>query len=67
MLYARLDESGTAFERQRNLITWAGGIDGGGTVAADSSRTVYVAWHAGESGVDDAHRAVFVARSTDEG
>ena len=67
MLYARLDDAGTAFEPQRNLITWAGGIDGGGTVAADSSGTVYVAWHAGESGVDDAHRAVFVARSTDEG
>jgi hypothetical protein len=67
MLYARLDDSGTAFEPQRNLITWAGGIDGGGTVAADSSGTVYVAWHSGESGVDDAHRAVFVSRSIDEG
>jgi hypothetical protein len=67
MLYARLDDSGTAFETQRNLITWAGGIDGGGTVAADSSGTVYVAWHSGESGVDDAHRAVFVSRSIDEG
>jgi len=67
MLYARLDDSGAAFEPQRNLITWAGGIDGGGTVAADSSGTVYVAWHAGESGIDEAHRAVFVARSTDDG
>jgi hypothetical protein len=67
MLYARLNALGTAFEPQRNLITWAGGIDGGGTVAADTGGTVYVAWHAGGKGVDDAHRAVFVARSNDDG
>ncbi len=36
MLYSRLNASRTAFEPERNLITWAAGLDGGGTVAADA-------------------------------
>src|SRR2546430_1461080 len=35
MYYTRLNDAGTAFEPPRNLITWAGKLDGGGTVAAD--------------------------------
>lgn len=69
MLYTRLSDSGTAFEPDRNVITSAGGLDGGGSVAADSSGNVFVMWHApkpgdtnGESG-----RAVFVAHSKDDG
>jgi hypothetical protein len=69
MLYTRLDDGGTAFEPERDVITRARGLDGGGSVAADQQGNVYVFWHApkpgdtnGESG-----RAVFVARSTDEG
>lgn len=46
MLYARLDDSGKAFEPQRNLMTKTNVLDGGGSLAADSLGNVYVAWHA---------------------
>ena len=69
MLYARLNDAGTAFEEQRNLMQGTSILDGGGTVAADDAGNVYVAWHAlktgGERGED--HRQVWVARSADEG
>lgn len=69
MLYARLNGAGTAFEPQRNLVTWATGLDGGGSLAADRDGNVYVAWHAGPEGHDagEEARAVFVARSADSG
>lgn len=67
MLYTRLNDAGTAFEPQRSLITWAGGLDGGGTVASDTRGNVYVAWHASAGAQDEAGRAVFLARSTDNG
>lgn len=65
--YTRLNNAGTAFEPQRNLITWAQGVDGGGSVAADSTGNVYVAWHALANAKDEAGRAVFVSSSNDEG
>ncbi len=67
MLYTRLNDAATAFEPQRNLITWAGGLDGGGTLAADDKGDVYVAWHAAPAGKDETERAVYLARSTDDG
>ena len=45
MLYSRLNSTGTAFESQRNLMQVSDGLDGGGTVAADTAGNVYVAWH----------------------
>jgi RNA polymerase sigma factor (sigma-70 family) len=68
MLYTRLNDAGTAFEPQRNVIQSAGGLDGGGSVAADGAGNVYVFWHApdpGKKGEDN--RRVWVAVSTDEG
>jgi hypothetical protein len=68
MLYARLDDAGTAFEPQRNVIRSAAGLDGGGSVAADAAGNVYVTWHApvpGEKG--EGNRCVWVAHSTDDG
>jgi RNA polymerase sigma factor (sigma-70 family) len=68
MLYTRLNNAGTAFETQRNLIRSAVGLDGGGSVAADGAGNVYVFWHAPEpdkKGEDN--RRVWVAVSTDEG
>jgi hypothetical protein len=68
MLYARLDDAGTAFEPQRNVIRSAGGLDGGGSVAADGAGNVYIFWHApdpGKRGEDN--RRVWVAVSTDDG
>jgi hypothetical protein len=69
MLYTRLNDEGTAFEPERNLITRNAGLDGGGAVAADNDGNVYVLWHgsAPENTAKEAGRAVFVARSTDDG
>ena len=67
LLYTRLDDGGTAFEAERNVIQSAYGIDGG-TLTADREGHVYVAWHAtppGERGED--HRRVWIARSSDDG
>ncbi|HLK55266.1 MAG TPA: hypothetical protein VKU00_01800 [Chthonomonadaceae bacterium] len=67
MLYTRLNAAGTGFEPQRNLITWAGGLDGGGSVAADAQGDVYVVWHANPNKNGEANRAVYLAHSTDNG
>ncbi len=69
MLYTRLNDASTAFEPERDVITFARGLDGGGSVAADDQGNVYVAWHAPKPGNTngEAGRAVFVARSTDDG
>jgi hypothetical protein len=69
MLYARLNDAGTAFEEQRNLMTQTDVLDGGGTVAADQSGNVYVAWHALkiDSTKGEDSRKVWVAQSADEG
>jgi hypothetical protein len=68
MLYARLNDAGTAFEPERNVIQSAVGLDGGGSVAADGAGNVYVVWHAPEPNTKgEASRCVWVARSTDEG
>ena len=69
MLYTRLNAAGDAFEAQRNLVTWATGLDGGGSLAADREGNVYVAWHAGPEGHDagEQARGVFVATSRDSG
>ena len=69
MFYAHLNDLGTAFKEQRNLMQGTALLDGGGSVAADGSGNVYVAWHAvkkdGEQ--DEGHRQVWVARSSDSG
>ena len=69
LLYTRWNDAGTAFEAERNIITYAGGLDGGSSVAADAQGNVYVTWHgsAPDNQDKEAGRAVFVARSTDEG
>ena len=69
MLYTRLNDAGTAFEPERDVITAARGLDGGGSVAADNQGNVYVFWHAPKPGNTngEAGRAVFVAHSTDDG
>ncbi|MBI1785771.1 DUF2911 domain-containing protein [Candidatus Sumerlaeota bacterium] len=66
-LYTRINEQRTAFDSPRNLITFAKGLDGGGSVAADAEGNVYAFWHAQAGDQGEATRAVFVARSTDEG
>lgn len=68
LLYSRSDPNRTHFEPRRNLMTKTAGLDGGGSIAADSSGNVYVAWHGqarGSSG--EGNRRAWVARSTDDG
>lgn len=68
MLYSRSNDAGTAFEPQRNMIQSAVGLDGGGSVAADQSGSVYVAWHAPAPGdTGEGQRRVWIAHSSDEG
>ncbi|MDB5323848.1 MAG: hypothetical protein JWN40_5479 [Phycisphaerales bacterium] len=68
MLYARMNDAGDGFEAQRNLITAAAGLDGGGSVAADGAGNVYVAWHAPMPGMrGEENRRVWLAVSKDEG
>jgi hypothetical protein len=69
MLYTRLNDRGTAFEPQRNVMQWTFGLDGGGSVASDTSGNVYVAWHgkAPAASEGEAGRQVWIARSEDEG
>jgi hypothetical protein len=68
MLYTRLNDKGTAFEPQRNVIQSAYGLDGGDSVAADDAGNVYVTWHAPEPNAKgEGNRCVWVARSTDDG
>ena len=67
VFFSRLNDSGTAFEPQRNLMQYAKGGDGGISVAADVRGNVYAVWHAAGEEVGDAHRRVYLARSTDEG
>jgi hypothetical protein len=69
MLYARLNDRGTAFEPQRNLMLKTFGLDGGGTLAAGAQGNVYVAWHGKLPGAPEgeAGRRVWIAASHDSG
>lgn len=68
MLYTRLNDAGTAFEPERNVMQIAAGLDGGGSVAADGFGNVYVTWHApGPGAQGEDNRRVWVARSHDDG
>ena len=69
MLYTRLNDRGTAFEPQRNLMERTFGLDGGGTIGADGDGNVFVAWHGKIPGAakGEAGRSVWIARSGDSG
>lgn len=67
LLYARLNDAGTGFEPQRNLMQQSHELDGGGTVAADQAGNVYVAWHGAGAQKGEEHRRIWLARSTDDG
>ena len=67
VFFSRLNDSGTAFEPQRNLMQYAKGGDGGISVAADLRGNVYATWHAAGETPGDEHRRVYLARSTDDG
>jgi hypothetical protein len=69
LLYTRLNDRGIAFEPERDVITRAGSLDGGSSVAADLRGNVYVTWHGREPGAREGEegRAVYIRRSKDDG
>lgn len=69
LLYTRLRDDRSGFEAEHNLMTSTYALDGGGSVAADQKGNVYVTWHAPRVGgpKGEAGRAVWIARSTDDG
>ncbi len=67
LFYARLNGDGTAFEPQRKVVQFAGGLDGGLSVAADKLGDVYVVWHGLGDQKGEEHRRVWIAQSSDDG
>lgn len=67
LLYARMNDAGTAFEAQRNLIHATQHLDGGGSVAADKFGNVYAVWHAAGEKTGEPNRRIWLAASTDDG
>ena len=67
VLFSRLHDSGTAFEPQRVAMQSTTEVDGGLSVAADRDGNAYVVCHARGDIPGEAHRRVFLARSTDDG
>jgi hypothetical protein len=69
LIYTRLNDEGTAFEPQRNVIHTAYGLNGGASLAADGAGNVYIAWHAGPvpDKQDEKYRCIWVAHSRDDG
>ncbi|MEO7298383.1 MAG: hypothetical protein ABI042_07390 [Verrucomicrobiota bacterium] len=67
--YARLSDAGNVFEPQRDLISRAGGLDGGSSIAADEHDNVYAMWHGSlpDNSQGEAGRAVFISRSSNGG
>lgn len=68
MLYTRLNDAGTAFEPQRNVMQFAVGLDGGTSVAANAKGEVFVVWHGSDPPLKgEENRRVWVAHSSDGG
>lgn len=67
VLFSRLNDKGTAFTPQRSLMQYTKGVDGGLSIAADNRGDVYAVWHAMGKTPGEAHRRVYLARSTDNG
>lgn len=67
VLFSRLDDDGTDFSPQRNLMQWTTEVDGGLSIAADQRGNVYAVWHARGAEPGEAHRRVYLAVSHDNG
>lgn len=67
VFFSRMNDSGTAFEPQRNLMQYTIGGDGGLSVAADARGDIYAVWHAAGAEPGESHRRVYLAHSTDDG
>ena len=66
LLYARLDDAGSSFEDERNLIQERYGLRTVPAIAADPDGRVHVFWHAPDDDADGPRR-VWKVSSTDDG
>ncbi len=67
MLYTRSLDRGKTFEKERNVIDEAYGLDGGGSLAADQEGNVMVVWHAGVHGGGESVRRIWTRLSNNDG
>jgi hypothetical protein len=68
LFYTRMNDAGTGFEPERNVMQFTSTLDGGGSVAADAAGNVYVVWHGNDRpGSSEADRRLWIARSNDDG
>ncbi len=67
MLYCRLNDEGTRFEKERDLSGDTFGFETAGAVIADGKGTVYVFWHGLTKPGPENTRQIFQAKSEDEG
>jgi hypothetical protein len=67
MLYCRLDDSGTAFEKERDLSASTFGFEGVGAIITDGKGVVRVFWHGLAEAGPEPTRQVFMVMSHDEG
>ena len=62
LFYTRMNDAGAGFERERSLMQFTGGLDGGGSVADDADWNVCVAWHRNDlPDTDETQRRLWVA------
>ncbi len=67
LLYTRMNDAGTAFESVQQLITAAGGLDGGGALIIDNDDRVWALWHASAGAKDESGRGIYATVSSDNG
>jgi hypothetical protein len=67
LLYCRLSDDGTVFEKERDLSGATFGFEGVGAILADGKGTVQVYWHGLSRPGREPTRRLFVVRSEDEG
>ncbi len=67
ILYAKLPEGDMEFTEQRNVVSWATGVDGGASIAVDKSGKLAIVWHAGPNHAEESARSIYAAYSQDKG
>lgn len=69
LFYSRLEINKKAFEPQRDLLSGTKNLDGGASIAANTSGGVFIVWHAAAPNAEagELNRKVFVLRSADNG
>lgn len=71
MMYTRMNDAGTGFEQERNLMQVTTHLDGGGSLTIDPAGNIFVAWHATKIGDKNAtgeeSRQVWMTSSNDDG